>query len=128
MPPCPKPSPRWIEKAQRKADEAKAIKDCYREVDRRDGSRCRICERRVCGVSMDTKRIHHHLVYRSAGGDHLPANVLSICPRCDDLIHREGKLRVTGDANKRNSEGRFCGVRVQRWVGDGKAWQCGELV
>lgn len=116
--PAPKTPPRFLEKAARKAAEVKAIKDCYRQVDARDGATCRLCKRNVGGKTMDTARVHHHLIFRSAGGEHTTANVLSICPFCDDLIHREGKLKVSGNADTLNSQGQFCGVRVERLVRD----------
>jgi hypothetical protein len=124
--PVPKPAPRWLQKAKRKADEARAIKACYAEVDRRDGDQCRICQVHVGGISMLRKRIHHHLVFRSKLGTHTPDNVLSICMRCDDAIHREGVLKVSGDANAVNSQGQFCGVKVERLVKN--TWQHSGMV
>jgi hypothetical protein len=124
--PQPKPAPRALEKLKRKAAEARAIKECYAEVDRRDGSQCRVCKKRVGGISMLHKRIHHHLIYRSAGGPHEPWNLLSICMVCDDLIHREGVLKVSGDANAVNSQGQFCGVKVERLVKN--TWQHSGMV
>jgi hypothetical protein len=114
MPPCPKPEPRFKAKLRAKAEEVKQLKTCYAEVDQRDGHQCRICRARVGGLSMTTKRIHHHIVFRSRGGAHVPSNVASICPGCDDLIHREGRLQVSGDANERNSQGQLCGLKVER--------------
>ena len=118
---CPKPSPRWVAKAQKRAEEAKQIKATYAAVDRRDGPSCRVCGARVGGLGMITKRIHHHIRFRSLGGKHITSNVLSICPRCDDLLHREGRLMLSGNADLVDERGRFCGVTVERLTESG--WQ-----
>ena len=119
MPPCPKPSPRWIEKAQRKADEAKAIKACYAAVDARDGHRCRVCRKPVGGVGMLEARHRHHLVYRSRGGEHSAANVLTVCVKCHAAIH-DAEIRLSGNANARASEsGVLCGVTLERYAEGG---------
>jgi 5-methylcytosine-specific restriction endonuclease McrA len=111
---CPKPEPRFSAKQRAKAAEAKRLRECYRDVDARDGHVCRPCRARVGGKELGTRTVHHHLVYRSQGGQHTTANVITICERCDDLIHREGKLHLSGNADKRNGEGRLCGVASER--------------
>jgi 5-methylcytosine-specific restriction endonuclease McrA len=122
--PVPKPSPRWMAKARRKADEQRELRACYKAVDGRDDHACRVCRQRVGGTGPGRAAVHHHLVYRSAGGAHATWNVLTICMRCDDLIHREGTLKVSGNADTRNSEGVLCGVTVERLIGG--RWLIGE--
>lgn len=116
---APKPAPRWLEKAQRRADEARAIKACYAQVDRRDGPHCRVCGRRVGGLGMLEARHHHHLVYRSRGGEHLTRNVLSLCRPCHAAVH-DSEVRLSGDADAtRLEDGRLGGVLVERWTESG---------
>jgi len=112
----PKPPPRWKAKQAKVTAEAKAQRECYAKVDRRDGPRCRICLKRVGGMSLLSARIHHHLIYRSKGIIHEPWNVLSICVECDDAIHREGTLQLHGDADLVDERGQFCGVVVSRLI------------
>jgi 5-methylcytosine-specific restriction endonuclease McrA len=111
----PKPSPRWLDKAKRRAAEAKAIKDCYAQVDARDGHACRVCQARVGGVGILEAVHHHHLVYRSKGGSHDASNVLSLCVKCHHALHN-GEIALSGDANARLAEsGRLCGVKLERY-------------
>ena len=118
---APKPAPRWVEKAKRKADEAKAIKECYAAVDQRDGRQCRVCQARVGGVGLLDATHHHHLQYRSKGGEHSTDNVITLCVRCHTALHA-GEIALSGDANARAAEsGRLCGVKLERAV-DG-AWR-----
>lgn len=110
----PKPEPRWKAKQAKATEEATAERMCYQTVDKRDGPHCRVCGKRVGGIGLLLARIHHHLVFRSQGGTHEPSNVLSICVKCDDLIHREGTLKLHGDADLVDERGNFCGVVVER--------------
>jgi len=112
-----KPEPRWIRKQAKVTAEAKAQRECYLAVDQRDGSRCRICAKHVGGAGMLSARIHHHLIYRSTRVIHQSWNVVSICPRCDDLIHREGTLRCSGNADAREN-GRLAGMKVEKLFAD----------
>lgn len=110
----PKPAPRWKSKQAKATREASDQKQCYTAVDKRDGPHCRVCHKRVGGIGLLLARIHHHLIYRSKGVIHETWNVLSICVKCDDLIHREGKLRLSGNADTVDERGRFCGVTIER--------------
>lgn len=115
----PKPSPRWVAKAQKRAEEAKQIKATYAAVDRRDGPSCRVCGARVGGLGTLHARHHHHLVYRSKGGAHETANTLSLCCRCHTAVHA-AEIRLSGDADARLAEsGRLGGVKVERWTEGG---------
>jgi len=119
---CPKPRPLWMEKAEKRAAEAKAQRECYAAVDRRDGPACRVCGARVGGLGTLEARHHHHLVYRSKGGEHDASNVLSLCVKCHTALHA-GEIRLSGDANARLAEsGRLGGVKLERWA-DGAGWQ-----
>lgn len=119
MPPVPKPAPRWLDKAKKKAEEAKAIKACYAAVDARDGKQCRVCQARVGGVGLLDRTHHHHLVYRSRGGQHDPSNLVSLCPPCHTALHN-GEIALSGDANARAAEtGRLCGVKLERYTDAG---------
>ena len=109
----PKPQPRWMEKAKKVAANKKAEKDCYAQVDRRDGHCCRVCHARVGGVGMLAAVHHHHLVYRSLGGKHETSNVLSLCVKCHDLVHR-GEIQLSGNADERNSIGVLSGVKLEK--------------
>lgn len=119
----PKPTPRWKEKAKKLAEDAKAQKECYAHVDRRDGHCCRVCHARVGGVGMLQAVHHHHLVYRSRGGDHETANVVSLCVKCHSAVHN-GEIRLSGNADERNHIGLLSGVKLERaaesgWVPEG---------
>ena len=113
----PKPASRALAKLQRRADEAKALKACYRKVDARDGSHCRICGR-FCypqAIGLLSRAERHHMVYRSQGGAHSTANVLTVCKAiCHPAIHTAGTLKVSGDADLKDATGKFCGVQVER--------------
>lgn len=109
----PKPEPRWKAKARRVADEAKALKACYAAVDKRDVRCCRVCRKRVGGIGMLDAAHHHHLVYRSKGGQHDTANVVTLCVKCHQAVH-DGMLRLSGDADLRSPIGVLCGVVVER--------------
>ena len=109
----PKPEPRWKAKARQAADDAREQNACYTAVDRRDAYACRVCHNHVVGVGMLNAVHHHHLVYRSKGGVHATANVVTLCVRCHQAVH-DGEVRLSGDANQRNSIGVLSGVRLER--------------
>ena len=51
-----------------------------REVYRRDGWRCALCD--------DTRRLQiHHVVPRAAGGSDFPDNLITLCYRCHAAAH-----------------------------------------
>lgn len=115
------------EKAARDAQDAKAERECYRAVDKRDGLRCR-----VSGVLLSLRGglvkgvQRHHLQKRSQQGEHFTWNVITVSSAVHDRIHVHGTLRLEGDADARDAEGRLCGVAVmvpteagwvvERWV------------
>lgn len=120
---------RLQEKLARRTAEAQAIRLCYRQVDQRDGGRCRVCKRRgnPYATTLLDRLHHHHLIYRSRGGTDEPENVASICAQCHDAIHTLGEMRLEGDANARDAvTGRLAGLCVQRLI-DGQ-WQVEKWV
>lgn len=124
----PKPIPRVIEKRERRAREAATIRECYQCVDRRDEGHCRVCRRRCSpmSVAMVERAERHHLTYRSKGGQHETANVVTLCKFCHVAVHG-GTLRLEGDADARDKATRkLAGIRVERWHESG--WRVEKFV
>lgn len=48
----------------------------------------RRCEAAVEGVCTSVAQHRHHIKLRSAGGTNDPSNLLDVCLRCHDHIHR----------------------------------------
>ena len=96
--PQPKGESRLMRRYKKRAAEQQAERDAYRAVNVRDGYRCR-----ACGKSADTRSVdslsrghHHHLTFRSKGGEHSTANVCLLCARCHDDLHAHRlRLEVT---------------------------------
>lgn len=105
------------QKAAGQRVQAKADKLVYQQVDARDGLRCRICWEYA---GLDIHR--HHLVYRSAGGLTTTANILSLCANCHAVGIHGGRLKASGDADERATDGRLCGVTVVQLT-TGDIWQ-----
>lgn len=85
-------------------------------VDARDQRRCRVCGAwcRPMALSMLGKAHRHHLVYRSTG--RTPATSAGLVTRCA-VCHAEEhahRIRLSGDGDARDPEGRLCGVTVER--------------
>lgn len=103
------------DKAARDAQEARDERECYRAVDRRDRFRCRVTGVLLTlGGSLTNGVQRHHLIPRGRGGYHDTANVITVSRRCHDLIHVAGTLRLSGDADARDGNGKLCGVKVER--------------
>jgi hypothetical protein len=62
--------------------------DVRREVNERDGGRCRWCGRTDRGVDL------HHIRYRKGVADDVPENLVSLCRACHGFVH--GTPRTTG--------------------------------
>jgi|GEM_PF-7123355 len=109
-------------KKQQRAQEAEQMRQTYRYVDRREGMRCRTTRVRVDpqAIASTAKGHHHHVTYRSQGGQHTPDNVILVSAWVHEQIHL-GKLRVTGDAEQRDEMGRLNGLTVERLTESG--WQ-----
>lgn len=56
----------------------------------RDNDQCQLC-----GVGGENRLQLHHIQYRSQGGTHEPANLITVCFSCHENIHRgEADLRL----------------------------------
>ena len=96
----------------------------YRLVDRRDGDHCRLCGIRIeVHAHRLSRRVeHHHIEYRSQGGQDTTANVIRICRGCHELIHVKGLLSVEGDADARDPIGNWCGLITMRLNPETGVW------
>ena len=99
--------------AKRAAKEANWRAVC-RQVDKRDNYRCR-----ACAVSCNTDGIdpldrghRHHLEFRSKGGQDVASNLITLCARCHDALHRKRTLRI--EAGRHGADG---AVTIWRTVG-----------
>lgn len=110
----PKPTPRWVDKAKKRAEESRVMKDAFRAVSSRDGYCCRVCRRAVGAIGLLEAGHHHHLQYRSTGGRHDTDNLVLLCVRCHQAVH-DAEIRLSGDANLRSPEGTLCGVVLERY-------------
>jgi hypothetical protein len=83
----------------RNAEQLAAWKAVCKQVDARDGYRCRVCGRRADpnAVGLVDRAHRHHIVYRSAGGEDDEANVITLCAECHAEQHA-GRLDVKGNA------------------------------
>ena len=103
------------QKAQQKRIDALLLKLAVSLVDVRDRQRCRICNQWE-GADIQ----HHHVVFRSKGGKHTTANLISLCATCHLVGVHGGHFRLSGDADQRDRFGRLCGVTVERRTGEWK--------
>lgn len=101
-------------KERRDKEQQAEIDSCYQAVDLRDLSVCRVTGEFLTPGATDPKkrREHHHLIRRSRGGLHETKNVLTISAYIHQLDHA-GKVRLSGDANLKDADGRFCGVKYE---------------
>lgn len=86
---------------EREKAEAAQERACQKAVDLRDKRTCRACQRKSDPDAVGlTKRGHrHHIVYRSAGGEDIPSNVVTLCHVCHDDEHVKRTLDIDGDAD-----------------------------
>ena len=110
----PKPEPRARTKARKRAATQRLRSQVMQDVGARDGSTCRICQCRTLEFDLSRQPHHHHIVYRSHGGEDTLDNIILICALCHDRVHRSGKLRVSGHASDLRVERLIDGV----WVND----------
>jgi len=75
-------------------------RDVHRQVDQRERYRCRICGRPCDPAAADLLRRghHHHVTFRSQGGEDSTANEILTCADCHASIHA-GKVHVEGNAD-----------------------------
>lgn len=85
-----------VTKAKKKVAKEANWRSVCRQVDTRDGYRCRCCGRpgNPDGlIALD--RLHrHHLMFRSAGGRDVASNLLLLCPICHSKVHVTRTLRI----------------------------------
>ena len=112
----PKPPSRYHDRAEKQAQKVAEERRVYALVTNRDDHCCRVCGK-FCNpraMGLLAKAHHHHLVYRSRGGETTITNVLLLCPKCHAEEH-DGRLRLSGDAELRDPvTGRLAGVKVER--------------
>lgn len=75
-------SPQWQEHFA-KEDPQRIPPSVRQAVLDRDNSQCQIC-----GTGGDNRLQLHHLTYRSHGGRHIPENLVTVCHRCHEAVHR----------------------------------------
>jgi hypothetical protein len=61
---------------------------------------------------------HHHVRYRSLGGDDTPDNLALVCARCHSDIHA-ARIRLTGDADARDADGLLSGLQIAYRTAEG---------
>ncbi len=118
--------PSRVDTAKAKKREAEANqREVYRLVTIRDKGRCRACGK-ACSpyaVSLLDKAHHHHIAFRSAGGEDSTANVCLLDSGCHDAVHVKRTLAIEGNADialtfsKRDADGRWFVFRQEKEVG-----------
>lgn len=71
-------------------------REVSRQVDRRDNYRCRACHTACQPDAIDPlgRGHRHHLTFRSKGGQDVASNLILLCARCHDAIHRKRSVRL----------------------------------
>ena len=64
-----------------------AYNDLHRRVLERDSWRCQMCG------SMQRLQVHH-MTFRSQGGSESEPNLITLCARCHDQLHRSIKKKT----------------------------------
>lgn len=100
-----KPVPSALLKAEKRKAADKALRDAYREVDARDGKKCRATGRPLMPGAVDPRmRLeHHHIAKRSLAKGQIddPKNIVTVAADVHQLLERHA-LEIEGrDANKR---------------------------
>ncbi len=91
-----------VEDAQdRKSAQEAQWRAVCRVVDARDKRTCRACGRKSNPDAVGLlKRGHrHHIVYRSAGGEDVSSNLVTLCAVCHDDEHVKRTLEIDGNAD-----------------------------
>lgn len=88
------------EKRERRAEADTNWRKVCAEVTKRDAGHCRVCGRRCDpnALAMLQRGEHHHIVYRSAGGEDTTENVILACKGCHDDEHAS-RIRVEGNGD-----------------------------
>ncbi len=92
-----------VEDAQdRKSSQEAQWRAVCKLVDARDKRSCRACGRKSDPDAVGLlKRGHrHHIVYRSAGGEDVSSNLVTLCASCHDEEHVKRTLEIEGNADE----------------------------
>lgn len=86
----------------RESDEEKHWREICAYVTAREKHKCRYCRRRTNpnASTLLGRGHHHHIVYRSAGGEDSKENVCLLCARCHDAEHVKKSLHISGNAEE----------------------------
>lgn len=97
-----KTTPKAIDKEAEAKKAAKAKREVDKEVDRRDGKKCRCCGRKGNPNATTTLgKIHRaHIVDASKGGPYSAENLCSLCWICHAFEHAKKLFFAVHDANK----------------------------
>lgn len=107
------------DRAERKKDERRKEQEIYRAVNVRDKRKCRICKKSEFYMH------HHHIVYRSKGGEHTLENVLLLCGKCHSQVHK-GQVHLEGDSNQQDEAGLYACVVLSQLTDAG--WKKERLI
>ncbi len=102
---------------RRKAEELAEEKSIAQQVDERDGCVCRYTGVFLTSGASDPhkRKEQHHMKPRSTSDraeSETTANRITISAFVHQLIHA-GKLHLSGDANLKDADGKFCGVLAE---------------
>jgi hypothetical protein len=106
--------------ARKKAEEAERRR-VYKQVDKRDGMCCRVTGRRVDphNPNMLLRGHHHHLTYRSKGGNDTTDNLILLSAEAHHAVHA-GRIRLSGDADAEKGVllevATEAGFKAERWI------------
>lgn len=116
----PKQTRRFREKQNKRREEANILRELRLYVFQRDSYCCRACKRFINPNAMGVlNRPHlHHIKYRSRGGMDTKENTCALCPQCHHDVH-DAKLRITGDAELRDQQGKLAGLTIERLTESG---------
>lgn len=86
---------RFDTKRERATEKAHNWRAVCRQVDVRDGFKCRACHTSVQPDAIDAlfRGHRHHLTFRSKGGQDVASNLVLLCARCHDAVHVKRSLR-----------------------------------
>lgn len=102
------------QKLKRRSLAKQQQREAYAAVTARDGHSCRVCRRWTNPAAIDPleRGEHHHLRYRSLGGEDTTDNLVLLCASCHREEHKHA-IRLSGHADRR------MGVKLERLADDG---------
>lgn len=102
MPSFPKPESRVVARTARDAARAKQRRLVYAAVNVRDNYHCAACGKPADPRALEMTRHghHHHITFRSQGGQDTTANICLLCPVCHADVHAH-RLTISGNADKK---------------------------